>query len=117
LTLLAGHILLRSWWRKAVLVIAAMPIVILKNAIRIDTISLLTIHVDRRIIDGPLHEDGGFVFFFLALLLLYPILVMLAKSETGEDRLLVKRKGPASHIEFGTPPNLGGERSEGNFSL
>jgi exosortase len=86
LTLLAGHFLLRSWWRKAVLVIAAIPIVILKNAIRIDTLSLLTIHVDRRIIESRLHEDGGFLFFFLALLLLYPILVMLARSETGADR-------------------------------
>ena len=81
LTLLAGHFLLRSWWRRAVLVIAAMPIVILKNAIRIGTLSLLTIHVDRRIIESRLHHDGGFVFFFLGLLLLYPILMMLVKSE------------------------------------
>jgi exosortase len=81
LTLLAGHFLLRSWWRRAVLVIAAMPIVILKNAIRIDTLSLLTIHVDRRILDSRLHRDGGFIFFFLGLLLLYPILMMLVKSE------------------------------------
>jgi exosortase len=81
LTLLAGHFLLRSLWRRAVLVIAAMPIVILKNAIRIDTLSLLTIHVDRRILDSRLHHDGGFVFFFLGLLLLYPILMMLVKSE------------------------------------
>lgn len=88
LTLLAGHFLLRSWWRRAVLVIAAMPIVILKNAIRIDTLSLLTIHVDRRIIESRLHHDGGFAFFFLGLLLLYPILVVLMKSEDKTEKLI-----------------------------
>jgi exosortase len=90
LCLLAGHFLLRSWWRRVVLVIAAMPIVILKNAIRIDMLSLLTIHVDRRIIQSRLHEEGGFLFFFLALLLLYPILAMLMKSE-GKTETLIPR--------------------------
>jgi exosortase len=91
LSLLAGHFLLRSWWRRTVLVIAAMPIVILKNAIRIATLSLLTIHVDRRIIESRLHEEGGFVFFFLALLLLYPVLAMLLKSERKRENLLHER--------------------------
>jgi len=88
LSLLAGHFLLRSWWRRAVLVIGALPIVILKNAIRIDTLSLLTIHVDRGILQSRLHHEGGFVFFFLALLLLYPILVLLVKSEGNRERLI-----------------------------
>ena len=82
LSLLASHFLLRSWWRRTVLVIASVPIMILKNAIRINTLSLLTIHVDRSILQSRLHQGGGFIFFFLALLLLYPMLAMLVKSES-----------------------------------
>jgi len=82
LSLLAGHFLLRSWWKRTVLVIASVPIMILKNAIRINTLSLLTIHVDRTILQSRLHQEGGFIFFFLALLLLYPMLAMLVKSES-----------------------------------
>jgi exosortase len=90
LNLLAGNLLLNSWWRRAALVIAAIPIQIFKNAVRIDTISLLTIHVDPGIIDGRLHHDGGIVFFLLGLALVYPILLMLIKSE-GKKVGLVPR--------------------------
>ena len=104
LSLLAGYILLRSWWRRIVLIIAAMPIVILKNAIRIDTLSLLTIHVDRRILESRLHQDGGFVFFFLGLLLLYPILVFLLKSEGRTGELFpraARLSGPLTNLSEG----------------
>jgi len=88
LSLLAGYFLLRSWWRRLFLVTAAIPIVILKNAIRIDTLSLLTIHVDRNILQSRLHEEGGFVFFFLGLLLLYPILRLLVRSERKKENVI-----------------------------
>jgi exosortase len=110
LTLLAGYFVLRSWWKRAVLVMAAMPIVILKNAIRIDTLSLLTLHVDRRIINSRLHHDGGFIFFFLGLLLLYPVLVMLMKSE---GKPVVR----SELYRLGSPPTLEREHPEGNFTL
>jgi exosortase len=82
LSLIAGHLLLQTWWRRAVLVLLALPIQIVKNAIRIDALSLLTIHVDKSIIEGRLHHEGGAVFFMLGLVLIYPILLMLMKSES-----------------------------------
>jgi exosortase len=88
LNLVAGQLLLQSPWKRAVLVIAAIPIQIVKNAVRIDTLSLLTIHVDPGIIEGRLHHEGGIVFFMLGLLLVYPILVTLMKSERKRALLL-----------------------------
>ncbi len=80
-SLLAGHLFLKNWWRRVALVVIAVAIAIFKNAIRIDTLSLLTIHVDPGIIDGRLHHEGGVIFFAVGLLMLYPVLMMLVKSE------------------------------------
>ena len=79
--LLVGQFLLRSLWRKSFLILSAIPILILKNGVRIVTISLLTIHVDRRFLHGSLHTSGGIVFYLLGLLALLPILVLLKKGE------------------------------------
>ena len=87
-SLLGGYLMLSSWWKRAALVLAALPLLILKNAIRIDTLSLLSIHVDPGFIEGRLHQEGGVVFFALGLLMLYPVLLVLMKSE-GNQRLRV----------------------------
>lgn len=84
-TLLAGQFVLRSIWRKSVLMLSALPILILKNGVRIVTISLLTIDVDRRFLHGPLHTSGGIVFYLLGLLALLPILVLLKKGDIRSD--------------------------------
>jgi exosortase len=84
-TLLAGHLFLRSPWRKAVLILVAVPLLIVKNGIRIVTLSLLSIYVDPSFLTGSLHHKGGFVFFLLALALLAPVLWLLEKSERIES--------------------------------
>jgi exosortase len=89
LNLVAGYLLLNSRWSRAALVMAAMPIQIFKNAVRIDTLSLLTIHVDPGIIEGRLHHEGGIVFFVLGLALVYPILRMLMRSERRKRAVLL----------------------------
>lgn len=80
-SLLGGYLMLSSWWKRAAMVGAALPLLVLKNAIRIDTLSLLSIHVNPAIIEGRLHHEGGVVFFALGLLMLYPVLLLLIKSE------------------------------------
>jgi exosortase len=79
--LLAGHMTLASWWKKAVLVAVAIPLTIVKNAIRIVTLSLLAIHVDPEFLTGQLHHDGGVLFFALTLAMMAPILALLRRSE------------------------------------
>jgi exosortase len=79
--LLAGHLFLRTHWKMALFVLLALPLGIIKNGIRITTLTLLAIYVDPSFLKGNLHRDGGFVFFLLALAMLAPVLLLLEKSD------------------------------------
>ncbi len=82
--LLAGHLILRTFSRKLIFVLVAIPMAMLKNAIRIATLSLLAIHVDKGyLVGGDLHQRGGIVFFVLTLLLMVPVLWGLRRSEVN----------------------------------
>jgi exosortase len=81
MSLLAGHLFLRSAWKKVLLTLAALPLLIVKNGIRIVTLSLLSIYVDPSFLTGSLHRKGGILFFLLALVILAPVLWLLQKSE------------------------------------
>ena len=79
---LAAHLVLRTFWRKSLFVLLAVPWAMFKNGIRIAILSLLSIHIDRRfIVSSDLHHEGGIAFFVLALLLLWPVLWGLRRSE------------------------------------
>lgn len=82
-SLLAGDMFLKRRWNKILLVIAILPVAVLKNGIRIVSLSLLASHVDPTFLTGQLHNEGGFVFFLLALVLLAPLFVYLRRSETA----------------------------------
>lgn len=81
LTLIIAHESLSSNWRRAVLVISTLPIVVLKNGVRIVTLTLLAIYVDPSFLTGPLHHEGGIVFFLIGLLMLVPILALLRRGD------------------------------------
>jgi exosortase len=104
--LLAGHLFLKSTWRRVLLVIAAIPVLICKNALRIGTLSYLAVHVDQRILTSELHREGGIPFFVLGLFLLYPILALLIKSEgrkgdTKSGKPLKLSPATVSHTDSG----------------
>ena len=84
-TLLAGEFVLHSVWKKSLLVLSTIPILIVKNGVRIVTVSLLTIYVDRGFLHGWLHTSGGMVFYLLGLLILIPIMIVLKRSEIKGD--------------------------------
>jgi exosortase len=90
-SLLAGHLILRSGWAKVALVVATLPVLVIKNGVRIVTLSLLSIHVDPGFLSGSLHQQGGIVFFLLALALLLPVLRVLQYSEAWSPRAPVTR--------------------------
>jgi exosortase len=81
-SILAGHIFLKSGWRKLALSAAAVPITIAKNGLRIVTISLLGAYVDRQVLSGPLHKAGGIPFFGVALVMLAVVLWALRRGES-----------------------------------
>jgi exosortase C (VPDSG-CTERM-specific) len=82
--LLAGHLFLRRPWKKITLVLMVVPLGVLRNAVRITTIALLTIHVDEGVIQGPIHHRGGPFFFALSLVVLFALLFAL--RAIGRDR-------------------------------
>lgn len=80
-SILAGNIFLKSGWRKLALAIAAVPITIVKNGLRIVTLSLIGAYVDRGVLQGPLHKAGGIPFFGVALVMLAVVLWALRRGE------------------------------------
>ncbi|SRR5713101_4850484 len=58
-TMVLAHVLLRSWWRKSLLIAVAIPLSFVKNGFRIFVIAELGTRVDPGFLDGRLHRQGG----------------------------------------------------------
>ena len=81
MTLILAHLFLRSRWRKTLLVVAAIPLSVAKNAVRIFTIAELGTRVDPGYLNGRLHHNGGLVFLGLALVVDIALLWILRRGE------------------------------------
>ena len=81
LALLVGHLFLRAFWKQAVFAVCGLLVMIVKNGVRIATLTILAQYVDPGFLYGKLHHQGGVVFFLLGLLLLLPILWLLQRGE------------------------------------
>ena len=79
--ILAANFMLRSNWRRLLLCVLVLPISLAKNGVRIATLSMLSVYVDRAFLFGRLHRSGGFIFFFLGLALFWPVLRLLQRGE------------------------------------
>ncbi len=69
ITTVLAHLFLRSWWRKAFLIVAAIPLSVAKNGLRIFVIAELGTRVDPGFLEGTLHHHGGPVFLAIAVLI------------------------------------------------
>lgn len=79
---LASRLFLRRNFTKMILVASLIPFAVLKNAIRITTLTILGEYVDvRYLTESALHHEGGFVFFLITLALFGGILWMLRNAE------------------------------------
>lgn len=94
--LVLSHLFLRSGWRQAIVVLAAIPISIFKNAVRIVTLSWLGVSVSMDYLFGDLHHRGGPVFLLLSFALLVPLLLALQKWEGRPGRKAGARPVSAS---------------------
>jgi exosortase len=83
-TMVLAHLLLRSWWRKLLLIALAIPIAIAKNGLRIFVLGFLAIRVDRSYLTGKLHHQGGFIFLLVALAGIFVALWILRRGERRE---------------------------------
>jgi exosortase len=89
--LLVAHATLRKNSSRLMFVLFTVPLSIVKNGIRIVTLTLLATHIDMSFLTGKLHHRGGVLFFLLTLAFMVPIWKWLKHSE--EDIL-----GPSSFV-------------------
>ena len=94
LALLISHFWLNRFWTKALFVVCGLLMMILKNGIRIATLSLLAMYVNPDFLHGKLHQEGGIVFFALALLLLLPVFALLQRWESRSPVAIAPANSP-----------------------
>jgi len=80
-TMVLAQLLLRSPWRKALVVGVAVPLSVAKNGLRIFTIAMLGTRVDPGFLTGRLHRDGGIVFFAVSLAVVFALLWISWQAE------------------------------------
>ena len=86
-TMVLAQLLLRSPWRKLVVILAALPLSVAKNGLRIFTIAMLGTRVDPSFFTGRLHHHGGIVFFLIALAATFLLIWILRRAEDGTSPL------------------------------
>jgi exosortase/archaeosortase family protein len=80
-TMVLAQLLLRSPWRKALVIGLAVPLSVAKNGLRIFTIAMLGTRVDPGYLTGKLHHQGGIVFFGIALIAVFALLWIFRRGE------------------------------------
>lgn len=81
LALLVAHFAFRPLWKKLAFVAAGLCMMLIKNGIRIATLTLLANYVNPSFLNGNLHHQGGIVFFLIGLALLLPVFWALRRGE------------------------------------
>ncbi|MGH7995399.1 MAG: exosortase/archaeosortase family protein [Opitutaceae bacterium] len=82
-SVLAAHLFLRGFWRKAALVCAVLPLALLRNGFRIWVIGELCAHIGPQMINSYIHRKGGPIFFVLSLIPFFLLLQWLRRSRGG----------------------------------
>jgi exosortase len=80
-SMVLAQLFLRSNWRKALVVAAAIPLSVAKNGLRIFAIGFLGTRVNRAFLTGRLHRQGGIIFFLFALAVMFLLLWIFRRQE------------------------------------
>jgi len=82
-----AQLLLRSPWRKALIIAVAIPLSVAKNGLRIFTLGMLATRVSPSFLTGRLHRQGGIIFFLIALAAILLLIWILRRGESEKPRL------------------------------
>ncbi|MGQ9801706.1 MAG: exosortase/archaeosortase family protein [Candidatus Saccharicenans sp.] len=85
-SLLAGHLFLKKLSNKLILVSVALPLIIIKNGVRIVLLYIIAYYIDDRFIESGLrHRSIGYAMFLIVLILMGLLLWFLEKREAKND--------------------------------
>jgi exosortase len=84
-TMVLAQLLLRSPWRKALVIAAAIPLSVAKNGLRIFAIAMLATRVDPGFLTGRFHRQGGIIFFLIGLAAIFLLLWIERRAERSEE--------------------------------
>lgn len=88
LSIITGHLFLRTFSRRLALALAIFPITVVKNAFRIVTVTLLANFVDMRFLTNHwIHSSGGIPFFAVAMSMFIPLVWALRRTERGGGKV------------------------------
>lgn len=88
-TMVLAQMLLRSAWRKALVIAVALPLSVAKNGLRIFVLGMLSTRVDRSYMTGKLHHQGGVIYFLIALAAI-SFLIWIARYGDGYRPVLAE---------------------------
>lgn len=78
----AVEMFLKNGWNKTLMLLLIIPMSLLKNAIRIVTITMFAQYVDMSFLtDSFLHKSGGIFFYLIVLTIYFPLLILLSRLE------------------------------------
>ncbi len=81
LGLLIGGLWLRTWWGRSLLVMLAIPVAMVLNAVRIFLTGFLVHFVDPRLAEGVMHYSEGWAMFVVAFAILGVLTWVLGVAE------------------------------------
>jgi exosortase len=80
-TMVLAQILLRSAWRKTLVIALAIPLSVAKNGLRIFVLAMLATRVDRSFLTGKLHHQGGVIYLLIALAGIFLVIWIIRRGE------------------------------------
>ena len=83
-TMVLAQLLLRSLWRRVLVIAVAIPLSVAKNGLRIFAIAMLATRVDPSFLTGRLHRQGGIIFFLMALAAIFLLLWIVRRGEQAK---------------------------------
>jgi exosortase len=95
LAVLVAHFAFQAMWKKLIFIVAGLVMMLVKNGVRIATLTILANYVDPDFLYGRLHHDGGVVFFLVGLGLMLPIYWFLKKGEPNDSGARMAGPEPA----------------------
>ena len=85
-TMVIAQTLLRTAWRKAIVIAVAIPLSVAKNGLRIFVLAMLATRVDRSYLTGRLHHEGGVIYFLVALAIIFLLTWIARRSEEKHSK-------------------------------